>query len=101
MKYFEINKQGHRSPSNYLLYQNYPNPFNSSTSIKFKIAKLAKVKLVIYNLQGREVRVVLNKQIQAGFHEIKLDASNLSTGVYYYSLSVDNITKTKKFVLLK
>ncbi len=97
----DIANQEHRSPSNYLLYQNYPNPFNSSTSIKFKIAKLAKVKLVIYNLQGREVMVVLNKQIQAGFHEIKLDASNLSTGVYYYSLSVDNITKTKKFVLLK
>ncbi len=90
------------------LYQNYPNPFNPSTVIKFSIpgsvgvAYMRPLQLKVYNVLGKEVATLVNQQMQPGSYSVDFDGSNLSSGIYYYSLIIDNaILDTKKLVLLK
>jgi len=71
-------------PTEYTLYQNYPNPFNQLTNIVFQIPNFGFVSLKIYDLLGREVEVLVNEEKQPGVYEVQFDASNLSSGIYYY-----------------
>jgi photosystem II stability/assembly factor-like uncharacterized protein len=93
-------------PEKFSLSQNYPNPFNPTTKIKFDISsegksQKAKVKLVIYNILGKEIQTLVNEQLQPGTYEVTFDGSNLPSGVYFYQLSARNYTDTKKLILLK
>jgi hypothetical protein len=83
------------------LYQNFPNPFNPGTTIRFDLPKEANVSLKIYNILGQTVMTVIDEKRQAGRHAIQVDASSLSSGVYFYRLTADEYWATKKFVILK
>jgi Secretion system C-terminal sorting domain len=88
-------------PSEYNLEQNYPNPFNPVTSINFAIPKAGLVDLKVFDVLGREVAVVMNGYVPAGNHTAQFDASTLSSGVYFYTLTSGEFTSTKKMLLVK
>ncbi|MFA5806292.1 MAG: T9SS type A sorting domain-containing protein [Melioribacteraceae bacterium] len=88
-------------PTEYSLSQNYPNPFNPTTKIKFGLPENAMIKLTIYDVLGREIDVLINSELEAGFHEINYNASKLTSGVYFYTIKASNFSDTKKFMLLK
>jgi|CZKP01.1.fsa_nt_gi hypothetical protein len=88
-------------PTQYKLNQNFPNPFNPSTIISYDIPKSGIVSLKIFNVLGQLVRTLVNQTQTAGTHQVTFNASSLSTGVYFYSLSVDNFTQVKKMMLIK
>lgn len=85
----------------YRLEQNYPNPFNASTKISFSLPASSKVKLVLYDLLGREIKVLLDKELDAGNYIYDFNSSELSSGVYIYRLEADKFSSTRKMVLLK
>jgi hypothetical protein len=89
------------APSVYSLEQNYPNPFNPSTNINFNIAEAGMVKLSVYNLLGQEVVLLVNEFKEAGMHSIVLDASSLTSGVYFYKLESGQFSQTRKMILNK
>jgi hypothetical protein len=83
------------------LHQNYPNPFNPTTTIKFDLSSNTDVKLNVYNYNGQMVKSLVSGQMNAGYHTVNFDASNLSAGVYYYTLEANNKVMTNKMVLVK
>jgi len=85
----------------FVLYQNYPNPFNPTTVIKYQLPAVSEVRLAVYDLLGREVAILVNGKQEAGVHDLRFDASGLSSGVYFYRLRAGDFTQSKKFVLLK
>jgi len=100
--------------SDFSLSQNYPNPFNPSTTINFTIptpphpspyqgegAREGLVLLRVYDILGREVAMLINKQLQPGEHEVEFNAVGLSSGIYYYRLQAGNYSETKKMILLR
>ncbi len=89
------------APIKFSLEQNYPNPFNPMTNIEYQIANTGLVKLVVYNSLGEEVATLVNEYKSAGSYEVKLDASNLPSGVYIYRLTSGSYSAVKKLVLLK
>jgi len=94
------------SPAEFSLKQNYPNPFNPVTTIKYSIPENVsqitdKVSLIVYDLIGTEVDVLVNENQSAGNYEVLFDASNLSSGVYFYKLQTENINIVKKLTLIK
>ncbi len=88
-------------PSEYLLSQNYPNPFNPSTSIKFSLPKSGNVILKVYNSLGKEVETLISEDMVAGTYTVSYDASKLTSGMYFYKISVNGFTDTKKMMLVK
>ena len=88
-------------PSNFQLDQNYPNPFNASTTISFTIDHPQFVTLKVYDLLGREVRMLVDEDRQAGLHNIIFDATDLSSGIYFYRLQAGDYSESKRMVLLK
>ena len=89
------------TPTKYSLSQNYPNPFNPTTNIKFSIVNSGDVKLVVYDIQGREVQTLVNESLKPGTYEAAFDGSALNSGVYFYKLVTGNFTETKKMLLIK
>jgi hypothetical protein len=89
------------TPSEYNLSQNYPNPFNPSTNVKFNVAKDGNVSFKIYDMVGNEVASYLDGFLQAGTYNVEIDGSNLASGVYFYKLTADGFTDTKKMTLVK
>ncbi len=87
-------------PSEYNL-ENYPNPFNSSTVIHFTIAKSSKVKVVVYDSVGKNIELLANGTMHAGAHRMYWDASAHSAGLYYYTISIDDNSTSRKLILLK
>lgn len=85
---------------NFKLFQNYPNPFNPTTNISVSIPKSGIYKLKIYNILGQEVASLLNKQINAGNYTFNFDASNLTSGIYFYKFTSKNFSHTKKMILI-
>jgi len=85
----------------YQLYQNYPNPFNPITTIEFDIPEITNVKLIVYDILGREVETLIDKELEPGKYKINFDATNLPSGVYFYTLKTPKFTKTNKMVLIK
>lgn len=88
-------------PMKYNLAQNYPNPFNPETSIKFAVPKEGFVSLKVFDITGKEVLTGVNEVLQPGYYNVQIDASHLSSGIYFYKLSVNDFTETKKMTLLK
>jgi len=93
-------------PNKYFLHQNYPNPFNPQTKIKFAVPSNVKgqasnVKLIIYDLLGREVTTLVNEELKPGTYEADWDGSNFSSGVYFYKIFSSEFTETRKMVLMK
>ena len=88
-------------PSSFSLKQNYPNPFNPTTKIKFDVVRLSDVKIVVYDVTGREVSTLVNESLQPGTYETTFDASALSSGIYFYILTAGDFKETKRMSLLK
>jgi len=88
-------------PLQFNLSQNYPNPFNPNTKIQFALPKNVFLKLIIYDVLGREVETIVNENLKAGTYEINWDATNYPCGVYYYRLQTRDFVETKKMILLK
>jgi len=82
------------------LYNNYPNPFNGKTIIPYKLLSPHRVKLVLYNILGQEIKVLVDEFQEKGFYEVELDASDLASGVYIYKLDAFK-TFIKKLIVLK
>jgi hypothetical protein len=88
-------------PDEFSLSQNYPNPFNPETSIEYRIGSIEKVSLKVYDMLGRKVATLVNEIKEPGIYEVKFDAGNLSSGIYYYALEAGNFRDIKKLILLK
>jgi uncharacterized delta-60 repeat protein len=100
-------------PDKFDLYQNYPNPFNPVTKIKFSISPLPGgvsrwtsgrgelVRLIIYDILGREIATLVNEQLKPGIYEVEFDGTNYPSGIYYYRITASDFSSTKKLVLLK
>ena len=93
-------------PKTYALYQNYPNPFNPSTKIKFDITadgkwQKADANIKVYDILGKKIAVIVNKQLDPGTYEVEFNASGLTSGVYFYRFTAGNFSETKKLILLK
>ncbi|MBK6877211.1 MAG: T9SS type A sorting domain-containing protein [Ignavibacteria bacterium] len=88
-------------PSEFALSQNYPNPFNPSTKIDYDIATDGNVSVVLFDMSGREVAKLVNDFKPAGYYTVSFNASNLSSGMYFYRISANNFSQTKKMVLVK
>ncbi len=89
------------TPADYKLYQNYPNPFNPSTLITVDIPSEGKYVLEVYNVLGEKVAELTNGLLKAGTHQFTFSGANLSSGVFIYSLRGDNVSMSKKMVLMK
>jgi len=81
--------------------QNYPNPFNSSTLIKYQLPENTRVNLDVYNISGQKIKTLVDKVQNPGLYQVKFDASNLSSGVYFYQLKTEDNIKTNKMMLVK
>jgi PKD repeat protein len=88
-------------PLTYELSQNYPNPFNPVTTIKYQLPKDGLVKIAVYDVLGKEVKSLVNGNQTAGAYEVRLDASSLASGVYFYRMTSGNFHKLKKMIVLK
>jgi hypothetical protein len=88
-------------PTEFSVSQNYPNPFNPTTRIEFALPKRGRTKIVLYDLLGREIQTLTNKELEAGYNETTVDADNLPTGVYFYRIQSGDFIQTRKMILLK
>ncbi len=95
-----VDEQG-IAPEAYTLSQNYPNPFNPTTVISYSIPARSDVTLKVFNMLGQEVAVLISGVKNAGAHEVNFKASNLSSGVYFYSIKAGDFTSTRKMMLIK
>jgi len=90
------------SNNDFILKQNFPNPFNPKTTLQYQLAVASDVKLKIYDALGREAAVLVDREESPGSHEIYFDATDLPSGIYYYSLEAEgNLVDTKRMVVLK
>jgi len=93
-------------PQRYLIHQNYPNPFNPETKIKFEIppnsiGKILNVKLIVYDIQGKEITRLVEEELSAGVYEVLFDGSKFSSGIYFYRLETEDFSETRKMILAK
>ncbi|MCB0727490.1 MAG: T9SS type A sorting domain-containing protein [Ignavibacteria bacterium] len=96
-----VNIVNNNQPAEFELFQNYPNPFNPGTIISYSLKNSGYVKLKIFDILGNEVSELVNKEQNSGSYQISFDGTGLSSGVYYYTLSFDNINASKNMLLLK
>jgi len=98
---------GNNIPENFKLYENFPNPFNPVTKIKFDIPKTefrsqnSEVRLIIYDILGKEVAELVNERLSPGIYEASFNANNLSSGIYFYRMTSGNFSETKRMALIK
>ncbi len=97
----DIKKNNELIPNRYSLYNNYPNPFNPLTKIKFDIPKSSYVKIKVYDNLGKLIEELVDNELPAGSYEVDWNASDNSSGVYYYKLETENFKDVKKMVLIK
>jgi hypothetical protein len=88
-------------PEHLAFLQNYPNPFNISTVIIYSLPQASNVKIEIFDILGRKVETLVQGEQQAGYHQIVWDASDHSSGMYFYKIQAGEYSDTKKMVLLK
>ncbi len=96
-----IVQTGNTGPKDYKLFQNYPNPFNPTTKIEFRIPNFGFVSIKIFDILGREVTTLVNEVKKPGTYEVKFDASNLSSGIYFYRMQAGDFAQTHKMIFLK
>lgn len=89
------------TPETYQLMQNYPNPFNPVTTIEYRIPEAGFVQVKIYDILGREVKSLVNIDQSPGSYKVLFNASDLSSGVYFYQIKAGNFLETKKMILMK
>lgn len=94
-------KNGSFYPKEFKLFQNYPNPFNPSTKIKYSIPKAGNVKLQVYDILGKEVKILIDEYKSAGSYEIEFNSLDLPTGIYFYRIISGGFFSTRKMVLIK
>ncbi len=88
-------------PDKYILSQNFPNPFNPVTTINFSIPKSGHVTIKVFDILGKETSVIVNEDYSAGNYRKEFDASDLSSGVYFYKITAGSFSETKKMVIIK
>lgn len=88
-------------PEVYSLKQNFPNPFNPTTNIEFQIAKSDNVKLIIFDILGKEVATLVNESLQPGTYEVTFGAGNLASGIFFYRLQTESYIETKRMMMIK
>lgn len=88
-------------PKSPILHQNYPNPFNPETHIEFRLPEAGMARLIIYDIRGREIARLIDREMEAGNHRVRWNASNVASGIYFYRLTSGNFVSTKKMLLLK
>ena len=88
-------------PDEFALHQNYPNPFNPSTTICYALPNRSHVTLAVFNSLGQQVATLVEGEVEAGYHDVKLDASYLASGVYLYQLRAGTFVEVRKMILVK
>lgn len=88
-------------PTEHILKQNYPNPFNPSTQVEFALTKSSYTKLEVYDMSGKKVSTLLDRNLGLGYYLINFNASSLPSGMYFYKLTTDYFTQTKSMMLIK
>jgi hypothetical protein len=88
-------------PQQFALHQNYPNPFNPSTTIRFELPMDTKVKIDIFNVLGQHVHTLVDKNYTAGVHNVKWMPTDYSAGLYFYKMTTNNFSSTKRLILIK
>ena len=88
-------------PATFALKQNFPNPFNPETTIQFELPMANTVKLTVYNMLGKEMYTLLNEYKEAGIYTVKLNASELPSGTYFYAITAGEYREVRKMVLIK
>jgi subtilisin-like proprotein convertase family protein len=97
-----ISVQNNQVPVTMGLNQNFPNPYNSSTSISYSLSREADVRIVVFDVQGREVKTLLNRKLNAGEYVISFNANDMASGLYFYSMFLEGVLyESKKMILLK
>lgn len=96
-----ITQTSNEVPSGFELSQNYPNPFNPSTTINFNIPESGIVRLIVYDMLGREVATLINEQMQAGSYSYNFEAMGLNSGTYVYKLEAGDVSISRKMILVK
>ena len=91
----------HQIPLEFQVYPNYPNPFNATTTISYQLPEPSLVNISIFNVCGQFVTEVINENVPPGYHSMKWDAHNLSSGIYFYKISAGNYSAVGKCLLLK
>lgn len=102
----EIEERNNQVVKEFKVYQNYPNPFNPTTTIEYRIPGQARndmvnVKLIIYDVLGREVTTLVDERQMPGKYWMKFDGTNYASSIYFYRLSINDFTKTNKMILLR
>jgi hypothetical protein len=97
----EVKEKSNEIPTNFALYQNYPNPFNPTTTIEFDIPERTNVKLIVYDILGREIETLIDKELEPGKYKLNFNATDLPSGVYFYTLRTPKSIQTKKMLLIK
>lgn len=88
-------------PVEFSLSQNHPNPFNPVTVIGYQLSAVGRVELKVFDLLGREIATLVNKEQNAGKYEVEFDASNLPSGTYFYKLRAADYVEVKKMMVLR
>jgi hypothetical protein len=100
-----VNNNSEQLPDGFTLHQNYPNPFNPETTIKFKVSEYCPVKLYVFDITGRLIKLLVSEYKQLGEYSVKFNAKDLPSGIYFYRLQIElNNNKhiqTKKAILIK
>jgi len=99
--YFYFSKEVPPPPRNYALSQNYPNPFNATTMVNYQLPVDGYVKLEVYNMLGQKVATLVDSRQQTGYRSVTWDASNISSGLYFYKLTAGDFTETRRMMLVK
>ena len=81
--------------------QKYPNPFNPVTTISYQLPEASTVTLTVFNTAGQEVALLIDGPVNAGFHTIQWDASDMASGIYFYRIKAGNFTDMKRMVVIK
>ena len=100
-KAVSVDDQTSLNPDKFELLQNYPNPFNPTTTIKYQIPENEFVSLKIYDVLGNEISTLVNENKSIGSYEVSFNASDLTSGVYFYKLTAGKLTQIKKMMLVK
>lgn len=100
------NKEKNKFPEKIYLSQNYPNPFNAETTIQFTLPMTSHVDLIVFDVRGREMKKLVQRELEAGSHQIKWDGKdsyggNVASGLYFYKITAEGLTFTKKALLIK
>lgn len=88
-------------PASFTLDQNYPNPFNPVTKINFSLPKLSNIKLAVYDIQGKELKTIVEGELKAGIYSTEWNAAEYPSGIYFYRIETEGYTSSKRMMLVK